>query len=353
MNTVLITGGCGFIGSNFINYLLKYHDDFRIINLDALTYAGNKNNLAHFEHESRYHFIHGDICDEQTVNSIFSTYNIDQVIHFAAETHVDRSIMDPLQFLRTNVLGTGVLLEAARRSWGNKFSGHRFHHISTDEVFGSLSSKDPAFNEATPYSPNSPYSASKAASDHLVRAYFTTYGLPVTISNCSNNYGPFQFPEKLIPLMISNAIQGKSLPIYGDGAQIRDWLYVEDHCSAIDLILQLGKNGETYCIGGNNQPTNIEIVTQITSILDELLPKSPYRPHAQLIQHVTDRPGHDRRYDINISKIHNELGWSPHENLHSGLKKTVIWYLEHLAWMNEVNQNQDFSEFLKANYTSR
>jgi dTDP-glucose 4,6-dehydratase len=353
LKSILITGGCGFIGSNFIKYLFKHHDDLQVFNLDVLTYAGNRANLFDLEKDPRYHFLQGDICDAGYVNTVFNENQVDSVVHFAAETHVDRSILDPLRFLQTNVIGTGVLLEAARHAWEGHFDGHRFHHISTDEVFGTLKPEDPPFCETTPYAPNSPYSASKAASDHLVRAYFSTYGLPITISNCTNNYGPYQFPEKLIPLMITNAIEGKLLPVYGDGQQIRDWVYVEDHCSAIDAILDHGKIGETYCIGGNNQPTNLEIILQITSILDELLPNSPYRPHANLIHHVTDRLGHDRRYDIDISKTRRELGWSPQESLHSGLENTVHWYLEHADWINSINKNRDFSQFLQANYTNR
>lgn len=354
MKSILITGGCGFIGSNFIHFLINKNPDLQITNLDAVTYAGNETNLEKIRSNPNYHFIKGDICDTELVNRVFSEREIDTVVHFAAETHVDRSILNPLQFLQTNVYGTGVLLEAARNYWQiDQTKEHRFHHISTDEVFGSLAPNDPAFSESTPYSPNSPYSASKAASDHLVRSYFHTYQLPVTISNCTNNYGPYQFPEKLIPLFISNAIHGLPLPVYGDGKQIRDWVYVEDHCEGIYQILTNGKVGETYGIGGNNQPTNLEIIQEITSLLDEILPDSPFKPHAQLIQHVKDRPGHDRRYAMNISKIHKELGWEPKESLGSGMRKTVEWYINNAEWVDNINKSREFNKFLQTNYTNR
>ena len=354
MKSILITGGCGFIGTNFIHYLKSQCTDLHITNLDALTYAGNEANLEKYVDDPNYQFVRGDICDKDLVSHLFEEQKFDTVVHFAAETHVDRSILDPLQFLQTNVIGTGVLLEAARLYWQEHFCvENRFHHISTDEVFGTLSPDDPPFNETTPYTPNSPYSASKAASDHLVRAYFTTYHLPVTISNCSNNYGPYQLPEKLIPLFISNAINGLPLPVYGDGRQIRDWVYVEDHCEAIYQILTHGKIGETYGIGGNNQPTNLEIIQEITTLLDEFLPDSPYKPHVNLIKHVTDRPGHDRRYAMNIGKIQQQLGWTPKHDLRSGLRKTVEWYLSNPEWVNSVKEKQDFSKFIKTNYLNR
>ena len=354
MKSILITGGCGFIGSNFIHFLINKNPDLQITNLDAVTYAGNEANLEKIKSNARYHFIKGDICDAELVNRVFSEREIDTIVHFAAETHVDRSILNPLQFLQTNVYGTGVLLEAARSYWqATPAKEHRFHHISTDEVFGSLAPDDPAFSESTPYSPNSPYSASKAASDHLVRSYFHTYQLPVTISNCTNNYGPYQFPEKLIPLFISNAIHGLPLPVYGDGKQIRDWVYVEDHCEGIYQILINGKVGETYGIGGNNQPTNLEIIQEITSLLDKILPESPFKPHAQLIQHVKDRPGHDRRYAMNISKIRAELGWEPKESLSSGMRKTVEWYINNAEWVDNINKSREFNKFLRTNYTNR
>ncbi|MCX6067242.1 MAG: dTDP-glucose 4,6-dehydratase, partial [Chloroflexi bacterium] len=275
------------------------------------------------------------------------------VIHFAAESHVDRSILGPAPFVQTNVMGTFTLLEAAKTFWAGSggMAGRRFHHVSTDEVFGSLSPKDPAFSEATPYDPRSPYSASKAASDHLVRAYFHTYGLPVTITNCSNNYGPYQFPEKLIPLMVLNALRGKSLPIYGDGKQIRDWLYVEDHCEAIYRVAKDGQSGETYNVGGGNQPYNIDLVTEICSILDELLPKPA--PYAALMTHVTDRPGHDRRYAMDITKIRRELGWTPRHDIESGLRATVKWYLENTDWVQAMLEQDGYGDWLDKNYKNR
>ena len=315
----LITGGAGFIGSNLIHYLLSTHADSQIINLDKLTYAGNLNNLQAVEHDPRYRFVQGDILDAELVSQLMA--EVEVVIHLAAESHVDRSIKDAGTFVRTNVLGTQVLLEAAR------VKNTRFHHVSTDEVFGSLKLTDPAFNEHTPYDPRSPYSASKAASDHLVRAYYHTYGLPVTISNCSNNYGPFQFPEKLIPLFINNLRLGKKVPVYGDGQQIRDWLYVEDHCRAIDLIVQAGRIGETYCVGGESERTNLKITQTLLQLLGR---------DESAIEHVTDRPGHDRRYAIEITKIKNELGWEPRISFDVGMQKTVDWYLQHQTWVENV-----------------
>ena len=354
MKNVLITGGAGFIGSNFILRMIKHHPDVRIVNLDLLTYAGNLANFESLGKNENYHFIKGDIGDQLLVEETMQKFDIDTVVNFAAESHVDRSILGPIQFLQTNVIGTGILLEAVRKSWAEKDSSTlRFHHISTDEVFGTLNPGDSPFSGFSQYSPNSPYSASKAASDHLVRAYHHTYGLPVTISNCTNNYGPYQFPEKLIPLIIMNCIIGKPLPVYGDGQQIRDWLYVEDHCEAIQLILEHGKVGETYLIGGENQPTNLEIINQITSLLDDLLPESPYRPHADLIQFVKDRPGHDRRYAMDISKIRSELGWTPTHDLKSGLGETVKWYLAHQNWVQDLAQKEGFGSWMKSNYSER
>ena len=354
MKNILVTGGAGFIGSNFILRLINERPDVSLVNLDALTYAGNPANLATLNGKTQYHFIHGSINDQALLESILSDYKIDTVVNFAAETHVDRSILGPIQFLNTNVVGTGVLLEAVKKHWSNaKNNDFRFHHISTDEVFGSLLPDEPPFSETSKYSPNSPYSASKAASDHLVRAYQHTYGLPITISNCTNNYGPYQFPEKLIPLMIMNCMTGKPLPVYGDGRQIRDWLYVEDHCEAIQLILEKGKVGETYLIGGENQPTNLEIINAITSILDELLPGSAYKPHASLIQFVQDRPGHDRRYAMDISKIRKELGWNPRHDLVSGLHATVEWYLSNQDWVQNLTNNAGFTSWMKDNYSNR
>lgn len=356
MRNVLVTGGAGFIGSNFVRYLLQVEPQVRVINLDALTYAGSRENLRDLPSgEDRHIFVHGDICDRPLVDSLFANHQIDTVVHFAAESHVDRSIHGPEAFVRTNVMGTFALLEAARRFWlGTDFPEPvRFHHVSTDEVFGTLAPEDPAFEENTPYAPRSPYAASKAASDHLVRAYGHTYGLPYTITNCSNNYGPFQFPEKLIPLVILNALEGKPLPIYGDGRQIRDWLHVEDHCDAIWTVLVRGRIGESYNVGGNNQPFNLTIVNEICEILDELKPDSPHAPHSRLIRFVADRPGHDRRYDMNTTKIEQELGWRPRHTLTTGLANTVNWYLQNAGWVEAIRQKQDYQGWLDKNYSAR
>ena len=357
MRNVLVTGGAGFIGSNFVRYVLRTQPDVFIVNLDLLTYAGCLENLKELPSPDRYEFAKGDICNQTLVEDILRHYEIGTIVHFAAETHVDRSILDPAAFVQTNIFGTSSLLEAARKVWldENKtdIQTVRFHHISTDEVFGSLTADAPAFTETTPYSPNSPYAASKASSDHLVRAYAHTYGLPITLTNCSNNYGPYQFPEKLIPLMILNALEEKPLPIYGDGDQIRDWLYVEDHCEAIWQVLQYGKTGESYNVGGNNQPTNLEIVDAICEILDELKPRSPYRPYAGLKKMVADRPGHDRRYAMNINKIKLELGWQPKYALKEGLLKTVGWYLEHGDWIQAIRKQEEYQSWLGKNYTER
>jgi dTDP-glucose 4,6-dehydratase len=354
MRNVLITGGAGFIGSNFIRYLLKHDQTLEITNLDALTYAGNMENVQDLPSPGRHDFVHGDICDSKLVNMLMSEKDIDTVVHFAAESHVDRSIAGPAPFVQTNVVGTLTLLEAARDHWveekGEAGKDVGFHHVSTDEVYGSLGADQPAWTEETPYAPNSPYAASKAASDHLVRAFGHTYGLPFTITNCSNNYGPYQFPEKLIPLMIINALQGKSLPVYGDGQQIRDWLYVEDHCSSIYMVLKEGSCGETYNIGGGNQPANIEIVETICSILDELHPDSSYCPHKDLITFVKDRPGHDRRYAMDAGKIKKELGWEPETGLREGLEKTVRWYLDHPEWVDAVRDGSDLENWLSEHY---
>lgn len=357
MHNLLVTGGAGFIGSNFIRLILQQRPTLRIYNLDALTYAGSLENLRDLPDPQRHIFIQGDICNRELVEELLRNHDIDTIVHFAAESHVDRSILGPGQFVQTNIVGTFTLLDAARQVWlvEKRLSPEdvHFHHVSTDEVFGSLSPQDPAFCESTPYAPNSPYSASKASSDHLVRAYFHTYGLPITITNCSNNYGPYQFPEKLIPLIILNAMEGKRLPIYGDGKQVRDWLYVIDHCEAILAVLEHGKIGETYNIGGDNQPYNIEIVTAICKILDELLPNSPYLPHENLITYVTDRPGHDRRYDMNIGKINEELGWRPKESLQTGLEKTINWYLSHPEWVQAIRQTGDYKTWIDKNYVQR
>lgn len=357
MHNVLVTGGAGFIGSNFIRYLQESEPEVDIVNLDALTYAGSLENLRDLPHPGRYKFIHGEIGDRELVEKILHEHEIDTIVHFAAETHVDRSILGPAQFVETNVIGTFILLEAARNFWldesGKDKSEVRFHHISTDEVFGSLEPDDPPFSEKTPYAPNSPYAASKAASDHLVRSYGHTYGLPFTITNCSNNYGPYQFPEKLIPLMISNALNGIPLPIYGDGKQIRDWLFVGDHCHAIREVINKGEPGETYIVGGNTQPTNITVVTTLCEILDECLPNSTYVPHESLIQYVTDRPGHDRRYAMDISKINKDLGWSPRLSLSEGLMKTVEWYLDNQDWVGAIGKQGDYQDWLEKNYLAR
>jgi dTDP-glucose 4,6-dehydratase len=357
MRTILVTGGAGFIGSNFVYYVLRTQPDVFIVNLDLLTYAGSLENLKELPSPQRCEFVKGDICNQALVEDILQRYEVDTIVHFAAETHVDRSIIGPAAFVQTNIFGTFSILEAARKVWldGNKTDAKkvRFHHISTDEVFGSLTADAPAFKETTPYSPNSPYAASKASSDHLVRTYLHTYGLPITLTNCSNNYGPYQFPEKLIPLMILNALEGKSLPIYGDGKQIRDWLYVEDHCEAVWQVLQRGRIGESYNIGGNNQPTNLEIVDTICEILDELKPRSDNQPHAGLKKFVTDRPGHDRRYAMNINKIGLELGWQPKYALREGLLKTVRWYLEHGDWIQAIRKQEEYQSWLDKNYAER
>ncbi len=353
MKNMLVTGGAGFIGSNFIRFMLAKEPEIRIINLDLLTYAGKLENLEALPNPQNHHFIHGDICDRSLVDQLLADYQIDTIVHFAAESHVDRSISGPMPFIQTNIVGTFTLLEAAKKAWSGKQGDFRFHHVSTDEVFGALQPGDPAFSEKTAYDPHSPYSASKASGDHLIRAYGTTYQLPVTISNCSNNYGPYQFPEKLIPLMILNGITEKLLPVYGKGAQVRDWLHVEDHCEAIYQILKKGKNGETYCIGGDNQPTNLEIVTMICEILDQKLPLPSGKPHISLISYVTDRPGHDFRYDIDTRKIHQELGWEPKRKLRRGLEETIDWYLSNPKWVDSVLQKSEFSAWLDTNYQKR
>ena len=357
IQNMLVTGGAGFIGSNFIHFTQEKRPEINLINLDCLTYAGSLENLKGLPFMNKHTFIEGDICDQSLVEQILREHDIDTIVHFAAESHVDRSLMGPNAFIQTNIFGTFSLLEAARNVWlkeQSKDEGQvRFHHISTDEVYGSLEPNDPAFEETTPYAPNSPYAASKASSDHLVRAYAHSFGLPITISNCSNNYGPYQFPEKLIPLMILNALTGKALPIYGDGMQIRDWLYVEDHCDAIWAILEKGKVGESYNIGGGNQPANIEIVHEICAILDDEDPATEFTPHSQLITYVTDRPGHDRRYAMNINKIQQELGWKPSVDLQEGLLKTVRWYLDHIDWLNAIIKEKDYQNWVEINYQGR
>ena len=354
---ILVTGGAGFIGSNFIRYVLERYDDVKIVNLDLLTYAGSLENLKNLPNEENYHFVQGDIQDTELVQKLLREHEINAIVHFAAESHVDRSILGPAAFIETNIIGTFKMLESARKVWlGEKKLGDsdvRFHHISTDEVYGTLAPDDPPFEEKTPYSPNSPYAASKASSDHLVRSYAHTYGLPVTLTNCTNNYGPYQFPEKLIPLMILNALAGKDLPIYGDGQQIRDWLYVEDHAEAIWLVLQQGRVGEGYCIGGNNQPANLEIVDTLCEILDELKPNASGKAYAEQKTFVQDRPGHDRRYAMKIDKIHDELGWEPKHNLKDGLQKTVQWYLQEEDWIEVIKDQLDYQSWMDKNYTKR
>jgi dTDP-glucose 4,6-dehydratase len=351
MQNILVTGGAGFIGSNFIHTLLRTTQIDQLVNLDLLTYAGNLNNLAALETDARYLFIHGDITDRSLVERLMVEHRIDTVVHFAAETHVDRSIHQPDIFIQTNVLGTFNLLEAARQAWQDDFSGKRLHHVSSDEVYGTLEPGEPAFKETTPYNPRSPYAASKAASDHCVRAFYHTYDLPVTISNCSNNFGPFQYPEKLIPVVILNCLTGSPIPVYGDGRQIRDWIYVKDHCQGILSILKNGTVGETYNLGGGNQPTNLEIIHSICKIMDCLRPESPYVPHHKLIRFVTDRMGHDRRYAMDCSKIEVELGWHPLVGLEEGLERTVDWYLSHLGWLQKVARNETYKRWIAQHYT--
>jgi dTDP-glucose 4,6-dehydratase len=337
---ILVTGGAGFIGANFILDWLNEPKAEGIINLDKLTYAGNLANLDSLKNDPRHIFIQGDISNQGVVTQILKDYQPRAIVNFAAESHVDRSIHGPAEFIQTNIIGTFNLLECARAYWKSlpeaQKMNFRFHHISTDEVYGSLSLLSPAFTEAHPYEPNSPYSASKAASDHLVRAWFHTYGFPVVTTNCSNNYGPYHFPEKLIPLVILNAINNRPLPIYGDGQQIRDWLYVGDHCSAIRAVLANGRLGETYNIGGHNEKPNIEVVKIICQILDEIKPRVDGKSYAQQIEFVQDRPGHDRRYAIDASKIKHELGWQPKETFQTGIKKTVQWYLDNSRWVENV-----------------
>jgi len=353
--TILVTGGAGFIGSNFIHQWLAAKSE-AVVNLDKLTYAGNPANVAELQADPRYRFEQGDIGDRSLVRRILATHEITGVLNFAAESHVDRSIVGPEEFIRTNVLATFLLLEEVRSFWEAlpeaRRGEFRFLHVSTDEVYGTLGPDDPAFSETTPYAPNSPYSASKAASDHLVRAYHHTYGLPVLTTNCSNNYGPYQFPEKLIPLMILNGLDGKPLPVYGDGLQARDWLYVGDHCDAIRRVLARGRLGETYNIGGNSERKNIEVVRAICALLDELVPGSAHCPHERLIKHVEDRPGHDRRYAIDATKIRDELGWEPRQSFMSGLRATVTWYLEHRDWCDQIKSGA-YRQWLEQHYERR
>ncbi|MFM7477958.1 MAG: dTDP-glucose 4,6-dehydratase [Microcystis aeruginosa] len=344
--SIVITGGAGFIGSNFVHHWCENYPEDRVIVLDALTYAGNLNNLATLKDRKNFRFLQGDICDRALVDQLFASENIDTVAHFAAESHVDRSILGPGAFVQTNVVGTFTLLESFRQHWlsNHQPDNYRFLHVSTDEVYGSLGVDDPAFTETTPYAPNSPYSASKAGSDHLARAYFHTYGMPTIITNCSNNYGSYHCPEKLIPLMCINILLGKPLPVYGDGQNVRDWLYVRDHCQALDTVIHKGKAGETYNIGGNNEVKNIDLVRMLCELMDELAPDLPVKPAQNLITFVKDRPGHDRRYAIDASKIRTELGWQPQETVEGGLRKTIQWYLDHRDWWQPL-LSKEYQEY--------
>ena len=356
---ILVTGSAGFIGSNFVLDWFAQHDE-AVVSLDKLTYAGNLENLASLKNDKRHIFVQGDIGDAALVGKLLAQHRPRAVVNFAAESHVDRSIHGPEDFIQTNIVGTFHLLEEVRAYWSSleatEKSGFRFLHVSTDEVYGSLAKDDPAFSETHRYEPNSPYSASKAASDHLVRAYHHTYGLPVLTTNCSNNYGPYHFPEKLIPLMIVNALAGKALPVYGDGRQIRDWLYVRDHCSAIRRVLEKGRPGEVYNVGGWNEKANLDIVHTICALLDELRPlptsHSPLPTYRSLITFVADRPGHDRRYAIDARKIERELGWKPAETFETGIRKTVQWYLDNQSWVNHV-QSGDYRNWVEKNYSGR
>lgn len=352
MKSILVTGGAGFIGSTFVLAECR-RSDVLVVNLDSLTYAGNLKSLDTLKDHPNHIFVHGDIGDRDLLHNLLAKHQINAVVNFAAESHVDRSITGPEAFIQTNVVGTFHLLEEARTYWSGlateKQKAFRFLHVSTDEVYGSLMPDEPAFNEKTPYAPNSPYSAAKAASDHLVRAYYHTYGLPCVTTNCSNNYGPRQFPEKLIPLIILNALEGKQLPVYGDGLNVRDWLYVEDHCEALRLVLDQGQIGEVYNIGGQCEKTNLDVVRSICRLLDEIRPQSAFKPHASLITFVKDRPGHDRRYAIDCSKIVRELGWRPKETFDSGIKKTIDWYVHNHDWIESVRTGA-YREWMQSHY---
>ncbi|MGY4523564.1 dTDP-glucose 4,6-dehydratase [Pseudomonas sp. TE21394] len=353
--TILVTGGAGFIGANFVLDWLAGSDE-AVVNLDKLTYAGNLQTLASLQGDQRHIFVHGDIGDSALVARLLQEHQPRAIVNFAAESHVDRSIHGPEDFIETNIVGTFRLLEAVRAYWGGlddqARQSFRFLHVSTDEVYGSLAADEPAFTETHQYQPNSPYSASKAASDHLVRSYHHTYGLPVLTTNCSNNYGPYHFPEKLIPLMIVNALAGKPLPVYGDGQQIRDWLYVKDHCSAIRRVLEAGKTGEVYNVGGWNEKPNLEIVNRVCALLDELRPRPDGKPYAEQITYVTDRPGHDRRYAIDARKLERELDWKPAETFETGIRKTVAWYLDNQEWVQNV-QSGSYRDWVEKNYAER
>ncbi|MGA2049385.1 MAG: dTDP-glucose 4,6-dehydratase [Terracidiphilus sp.] len=354
-DSILVTGGAGFIGSNFVLNWVEATGR-AVVNLDLLSYAGNPENLSTLAGDARHLLVRGDICDAEFVGSLVREHQPKAIVHFAAESHVDRSIASPQAFIQTNVQGTFVLLEQAKAYWSDLSDGDRqafrLLHVSTDEVYGTLGPDDPAFSETTAYAPNSPYAASKAASDHLVRAYYHTWGLPVLTTNCSNNYGPFQFPEKLIPLMILNALENKPLPVYGDGRNVRDWLFVDDHCSAIRAVLAKGRVGETYNIGGNSERANIDVVTTICDLVDEMRPRAAGGSRRDLITYVKDRPGHDRRYAINATKISDELGWKPEAEFETGLRKTVRWYLDHLSWIENVRTGA-YLDWINKNYAER
>ena len=360
MRTYVVTGGAGFIGSNYIHYMFKkYGDEIRIINIDKLTYAGNLENLTDIENRSNYSFVKADVCDAEAIGKVFAENDVDRVVHFAAESHVDRSIKNPDVFVKTNVLGTLTMLNAAKNAWENEDGsfreGKKFLHVSTDEVYGSLDNLTDYFYETTKYDPHSPYSASKASSDFLVKAYIDTYHFPANITNCSNNYGPYQFPEKLIPLLINNALHGKDLPVYGDGKNIRDWLYVEDHCKGIDMVQEMGKIGETYNIGGHNERQNIQIVHIVLDTLKEMLPDSDERKALigdNLIKFVTDRKGHDRRYAIAPDKIKAAVGWYPETCFEDGIRKTIDWYFSHQEWMDHVTSG-NYQKYYEAMYSNR
>ncbi|MFC1541894.1 dTDP-glucose 4,6-dehydratase [Candidatus Latescibacterota bacterium] len=357
MRNILVTGGAGFIGSNFIQYLLNAEPEVRIVNIDALTYAGNQDNLKDLPGMDRHIFAHADICDRNIVEHLLYQNSIDTVVHFAAETHVDRSILCPETFIKTNIVGTLTLLEAVKKYWlagkAHPLETVRFHHISTDEVYGSLSPDEESWTEDAPYAPNSPYAASKAGADHLVRSFGHTYGLPVTLTNCSNNYGPYQYPEKLIPVIILNALEGSPIPVYGDGGQVRDWLFVEDHCEAIHTVLSKGLPGETYNIGGDNQMTNLKLVQMVCDVLDTLKPDSVNIPHSNFIKFVEDRPGHDRRYSLNTTKIQTELGWHAGHSFDEGITNTVKWYLDNMEWVGAIRKRPDYKAWLYCNYEGR
>ena len=345
---ILITGGAGFIGSNLIHYWLAQNPGDTIVNFDALTYAGNLANLAEVESNPNYHFFQGDLRKQEQLDEVFEQFSIDSVIHLAAESHVDRSINDPSPFIDSNIKGTFQLLETARNHWQEDLKDHRFLHVSTDEVYGTLG-KEGLFTEQTPFAPNSPYSSSKASSDHLVRAWHHTFGMDTLITHCSNNYGPYQFPEKLIPLMIRNCLLGKELPVYGDGLQVRDWLYVEDHCEALDVVFHRGQSGESYNIGGLNEWENLSMVRHICQFMDSELGNSPEQSCLNLIGHIQDRPGHDRRYAIDASKIQNQLGWQPRHQIGEGLEKTMRWYLDHQEWVEQVTSGA-YRDYYKHHY---